>query len=221
MRFTRNGVTGEFAGWWKLHASDAWIRLPRLFTAANLQGGTLPLTTLRTGFILKNWNSAARAIATFDYLRVSARTCQSPGAVRIVPATVTSVALPGLTANAIYRFTVTAATDAGYGNASAPSNAVTIRAPPLEPDPPLIEVARGRPASLSSVALNGVGRAYAASLGNDGSTVQLMDVNNVPQCANSDFQTWPWWQVDLGVSSDLRRMQLYSRSDCCLNRMDQ
>jgi len=207
-------------GWYKLRATDAWIRLPRIFTVADVQGATLPLATLKTGFIVKNWNSGVRASATFDYLRISPRTCQAPGTTRIVPASVLSTGISGLTANATYRFTVTAATDAGFGNASAPSNAVAIRPSAQPASPPLIEVARNKPASLSTVGLNAISLPYSASLGNDGSLQQLMDVSNVPQCANSDFQTWPWWQVDLGISSDLRRMRLYSRSDCCINRLD-
>jgi len=78
----------------------------------------------------------------------------------------------------------------------------------------LVNLARGKPAVQSSTAYGGTAdRAVDGNTNGDyfaGSSVTHTEENDRPQ---------PWWQVDLGVSSQIDHVMLWNRRDCCGERL--
>ena len=75
----------------------------------------------------------------------------------------------------------------------------------------LSDLAEGRPASQSSTSSDdGAGRAL------DGEVNGRLSDNSVTQ-TNSESE--PWWQVDLGSVQDIGSVRLWNRSDCCADRL--
>ncbi|MEK6247091.1 MAG: discoidin domain-containing protein [Planctomycetales bacterium] len=50
----------------------------------------------------------------------------------------------------------------------------------------------------------------------DGNTAQLFSENSTTHTVTEDY---PWWLVDLGAESDIGRIKIWNRSDCCGNRL--
>lgn len=78
--------------------------------------------------------------------------------------------------------------------------------------PPLVNLAKGRPARQSTVAVGGVaGRAV------DGNT----DGNwNNGSVTHTTDQMQAWWQVDLGKSHQIDTVRIHNRTDCCAARLN-
>jgi hypothetical protein len=74
-----------------------------------------------------------------------------------------------------------------------------------------VNLAQGRPATSSSVGWGG-----APSRAVDGNTDGAYSNNSVTHTLG-DAQAW--WQVDLGQASAVQSVQLYNRSDCCVERL--
>ena len=70
-------------------------------------------------------------------------------------------------------------------------------------------------AASQSTTLPGVPSA-AASSAVDGNTSGNFYEGSVTA---TDFQTSPWWQVDLGATSTVNSVVLYNRTDCCASRL--
>ncbi len=77
---------------------------------------------------------------------------------------------------------------------------------------PAINLAKGRPARQSSVAVGGV-----ANRAVDGNANGNWNANSV---THTNDQTQAWWQVDLGKSHQIDTIRLHNRTDCCGARLD-
>ena len=73
-------------------------------------------------------------------------------------------------------------------------------------------LAQGKPAVSSSEAYGG-----AASRVVDGDTNGVFNNNSV---SHTDENEYAWWQVDLGASSPLSTVNVWNRTDCCTQRLD-
>jgi len=72
--------------------------------------------------------------------------------------------------------------------------------------------ALNRPAYESSVYVNSIGR-WTANLANDGSRESNGEKDNEAQCWGSEFETNPWWAVDLGRPTTIYRVDFTNRGD--------
>src|SRR6185369_7438483 len=72
-----------------------------------------------------------------------------------------------------------------------------------------------RKAASQSTTLPGTSTAAAASAV-DGNTDGSFYGGSVTA---TDFQTSPWWQVDLGATSTVNSVIVYNRTDCCASRL--
>jgi len=76
--------------------------------------------------------------------------------------------------------------------------------------------------SNQNLALNGT--ASQSSTANNGNASRAIDNNtsgvwNQNSVTHTNNATNSWWQVDLGQDSDLDRIQLYNRTNCCTSRL--
>ncbi|MEV5550690.1 beta-N-acetylglucosaminidase domain-containing protein [Streptomyces sp. NPDC052309] len=76
--------------------------------------------------------------------------------------------------------------------------------------PPLRELARGKQATQISDYEWGGAFPFGADKSVDG---DLFDFSTT-----SGREAQPWWQVDLGASADLEKIEIYNRTDCCAER---
>ena len=74
-------------------------------------------------------------------------------------------------------------------------------------------VAMGKTATQSSVANGGI-----ASRAVDGNTDGRAVWNSVTETAGSDNN--PWWQVDLGKTYSISLVEIWNRTDCCSDKMN-
>jgi hypothetical protein len=74
------------------------------------------------------------------------------------------------------------------------------------------DLALGKPATQSSEAFGG-----SASRAVDGDTNGMFNNNSV---THTDLNAHPWWQTDLGTSSPISSINVWNRTDCCSNRLD-
>ncbi len=84
---------------------------------------------------------------------------------------------------------------------------------PFAQRPPLLNVAGGQTASQSSTANVG-GRGADNAV--DGSQNGNINSGSVTE---TEFETQPWWQVDLGASYQIEQIDIYNRTDCCADRL--
>lgn len=73
------------------------------------------------------------------------------------------------------------------------------------------DLASGKPTSQSSTEFGGV-----SSRAVDGNRDGTFGNNGV---THTTTQYQPWWQVDLGTSSQISRIRIYNRTDCCEDRL--
>ncbi|WP_116043450.1 beta-N-acetylglucosaminidase domain-containing protein [Amycolatopsis palatopharyngis] len=73
--------------------------------------------------------------------------------------------------------------------------------------PPLRNLSQGRTATQ----ISDWSSAYGAAKSVDG------DLNNFSTTSGQESQ--PWWQVDLGSSVDIEKVEIYNRLDCCADRL--
>ncbi len=76
---------------------------------------------------------------------------------------------------------------------------------------PAVNLAQGKPATQSSTAAGGV-----ASRAVDGNLNGNYSANSVTHTAGS---AQPWWQVDLGAVQRVDSIEVYNRTDCCMERL--
>lgn len=88
---------------------------------------------------------------------------------------------------------------------------VEVLVTPTGPPPTLTNVAVLASASQSSTLHSGV-----ASRAVDGDTDGVFANGSVTHTAN---QSQPWWQVDLGGTFQVSRIDLFNRTDCCSSRL--
>ncbi|MEV4312118.1 GDSL-type esterase/lipase family protein [Actinocrispum sp. NPDC049592] len=74
------------------------------------------------------------------------------------------------------------------------------------------DLAQGKIARASTEVFGGL-----ASRVNDGDSNGSWYNNSV---SHSDIQDHPWWQVDLGASSQLQTINVWNRTDCCADRLN-
>ncbi|XP_060603804.1 uncharacterized protein LOC132756691 [Ruditapes philippinarum] len=79
----------------------------------------------------------------------------------------------------------------------------------------VINVAIGKPTSMSSVYYNNDGNNYDGSKGVDGNLNQSWSVRS---CFHTNDDLHSWWRVDLGQMYRCFRVVLYNRLDCCKER---
>ena len=79
-------------------------------------------------------------------------------------------------------------------------------------------IALGKPASQSSVYQHGqsVLKASFAVDGNHDTTISA--ANGI--CAHTNFDTNPWWRVDLGDSHPVSKVYVLNRGECCGERLN-
>jgi hypothetical protein len=81
-------------------------------------------------------------------------------------------------------------------------------------EPALVNLARGKPAAQSSTAYGGTaGRAVDGNTSGD-----FFRGNSITHTAE-DNRGGPWWQVDLGASSQIDHVMIWNRRDCCGERL--
>ena len=115
-----------------------------------------------------------------------------------------------LQANTQYMASVVAS-DAAGNRSSASSGFFVTASASTGCTPNCINLAQGRPATASSTGWGGeAGRAV------DGNTDGLYGNNSVTHTL-SDAQAW--WQVDLGQSGAIQTIELFNRTDCCVDRL--
>jgi type IV pilus assembly protein PilY1 len=73
------------------------------------------------------------------------------------------------------------------------------------------DLASGKPTSQSSTDFGGV-----SSRAVDGNRDGIFNNNSV---THTTTQYQPWWQVDLGTSSQISRIRIFNRTDCCEDRL--
>jgi hypothetical protein len=122
-----------------------------------------------------------------------------------VPASAGPAAAPGLPAPA--------ATPPPSGTGGRPASRPDSPRPPQPeiPPAPSANLARGKPASQSSVAYAGT-----PGLAADGNTDGNYTSGSV---SHTDAEREPWWQVDLGASPRIDRVAVWNRTDCCAERL--
>lgn len=82
---------------------------------------------------------------------------------------------------------------------------------PTDLQPLVRNVAAGKQASQSSTYING-GAAQAVDGNTDGA------YNNL-SISHTDLEQSPWWQVDLSASYNIDTINLWNRTDCCIERL--
>ena len=84
------------------------------------------------------------------------------------------------------------------------------------PSQALVDVARGKPATQSSTQSNGpAGLAVDGNTNSDYGTPALGDGS----CTHTENGSDEWWQVDLGQTYQIQRVDIWHRSDCCQSRL--
>jgi RHS repeat-associated protein len=74
-----------------------------------------------------------------------------------------------------------------------------------------VNLSQGKTATQSSTFVNG-GSTFSASLAVDGSTDgAFWDLHS----SATNFESQPWWQVDLGIDTQLDTVEVWPRTDCC------
>ena len=78
----------------------------------------------------------------------------------------------------------------------------------------MTNLAMNKPAKQSST-YDGLIAAYAVDglIGGDRN-------NNNDQMAHTDWDVNPWWEVDLQEVADIKEVQIYNRTDCCQDRLN-
>jgi len=98
----------------------------------------------------------------------------------------------------------------GESEKEAPPGIELISSPEL---PAVREAARGRPAAQSSIEYGG-----AAERAVDGRTDGIFSHGS---CTHTKSDENPWWRVDLGKTMNMQHIEVYSRADCCGERLNQ
>ena len=120
------------------------------------------------------------------------------------------VTVSNLQANTQYMASIVAR-DAAGNRSSASSGFFVTASASTNCAPNCVNLAQGRPATASSMGWGGsAGRAV------DGSTDGVYANNSVTHTL-ADPQAW--WQVDLGQASVIQTIQLFNRTDCCVDRL--
>lgn len=78
-------------------------------------------------------------------------------------------------------------------------------------------VAQGKPAIQSSNYSTAQGLASAAVDANTNGDWAVQSVTHT-KGGNDDYR--PWWEVDLGANYKIERIEIYNRSDCCADRLE-
>jgi len=183
-----------------------------------------PPSSIRVGFIMKNFNSLLRSYAEVTYFRVGPINCADPGplvevqapsgAVNTNPGNILSTTLSGLDPGRTYRFTVQASTNAGWGpqaiSAVGTGEVTTVSSVvPFINSSTLIEVAQGKPCTASNICSNCNSPPGNAVDGNP--LTHFVSGNNAVG--------GEWLQVDLGIQTAVKQIYLQNRADCCQGRM--
>jgi hypothetical protein len=212
LRIVRDGTAGTWTAQYKLGATDPWLSFSIVANNAAFLNGP-PTGTLRPAFMGRNWSGSKFYQHYLSYLTIGSTSCSPLGTTRIVPGTVTSVAIAGLAPKTQYTFQVQAANAAGR-SASGVSSAVTTSAASSTASYPVINVALNKP-SVSSGSISPATAAYQANDGNRNT------YGNTPYyCIDTGViaNAFGSWQVDFGSSADIQWLRLYVRSDCCASR---
>ncbi|MEZ4771980.1 MAG: discoidin domain-containing protein [Bacteroidia bacterium] len=78
------------------------------------------------------------------------------------------------------------------------------------------EIAKGKPATQSSDYHPTLGQAGNAV---DGNTSGVWANRSVTHTLDGG-SAYPWWEVDLGEDYQIQRIEIWNRTDCCANRMN-
>ena len=79
--------------------------------------------------------------------------------------------------------------------------------------PPTINLALNKPALLGST----ISSSYPASNGNNGVT---SSESNLELAHSDSSSTGNWWRVDLNANYELERIEIYNRTNCCIDRLN-
>ena len=206
---------------YRLSVRDSWIPLTGQISDTQIAYPAVGAVTVapgldpakvRVGVLLRNANGGSRAAVIADNLRISARACPDPGSVRIVSSSTLSAEVTGLTANTnTYRFVVTGASPVVVGTPSDPSGIVRLDPAPAGPVVPLTgNIALGRPTTMARrFSPTGEG----PELGVDGITSSDNWFQTATPGQGGCSDAGCWWQVDLGVQTDVRRVRVVNRWD--------
>ena len=221
LRLERSSSTGGlFAAYYRTSPQMNWITLPRLAGPADMHNGSMADANMVPALVVRNTIAGGSVIAAanFAYFKLGPLNCVTAGPTFKLPPSASSVNITGLTQGATYAWGVQASSNGGLTWGSYTDTPfVPIPFAPARPFPPpgLVEVARGKPATQSSTLFSAF-----ASLANDGSTATAFygpgGASNI-QCASTavaaSSATSLWWQVDLGISTDVEAITIYNSAD--------
>jgi hypothetical protein len=203
------GSAQAIEAFYKIRSLDLWTSLGRPASVADLVAPAAQPTyylidpsrilDMRAAMTVRNYQTLAAAAngrfaqfeAEFDFLRISRPQCNAPGESQIVPGTVNSVDIKGLTPGTAYKFEVAASNDInalswGYWGPSAIQStppsllpAVVVPSPDVST---LVKVLKNKRTYLRPYAMAG-SRADMAFDDQIAST--LYDINGAMQCATS------------------------------------
>jgi hypothetical protein len=215
--FPLTNANQRWVFYYKYRASDPWIRFAFGLDNTMLFNGTNYIPpNFRPALVIKQWNTALaiRSSAAYRYVRIGVPTCANPGCQRTVPGVNTTTTVTGLTPGGSYRFAARAATQAGYGAAAVTATTYTVPAATAPVLPALTNVARNKPAWLSSTYGNDV-NGNGAWRGVDGNFATIFHSGIGTGC-----EAGSWFAVDLQVEyAAVKQVHIFHRTDCCRERL--
>jgi hypothetical protein len=219
-RITRDVSMSQTDATWSAYVrysvNDPWQLIGSVLDS-RMPGGPISTAGLRIALGTRNWAGTLREDSLFSFLRISELTNNDPGTYRYVDAAYTSAIIYGLSQGGTYRFTVTAQTASGWGQASAPFGIVSIPrpnvAPPASSSIP-VNIAPSSACSMSSL----YSSAYPCTNAIDG-LLNNFAHTNAGVVAGVD-PGGSWYTLDLGYVANISYIQVYHRLDCCTARSD-
>ena len=136
-----------FRASWKLNMQEGWNLFATWPSTLNMRNPPSDPARWVPALQVFNRNTLNRAVGLFSYFSIGSAVNVAYGTERFVSGSLSSAQIFGLTQGSTYTFTVAAATRAGYGAASAVSNAVTIPVQPAASS--LTLLSQGRPCTMN------------------------------------------------------------------------
>ena len=150
IRPTVPGGPATYRAAYRFALKDSWFYLPSSISDSQLNGGPLDVTRLRLAVLLRNANTASRASAIVDDIRISSRSCTAPGQVRTISNAVTNAIVDGLVPGQGYRFQVSSSSNTVMGATSARSALITMATAAPTPVPPMTgNIALNKPSQMT------------------------------------------------------------------------
>jgi hypothetical protein len=192
-----------FRAYWKLNMQEGWNRFATWPSTLNMRNPPSNPAKWVPALQVFNQNTLNRAVGLFSYFRIGPAVSVALGTERFVSGSLSSAQVYGLTQGSTYTFTVAAASKAGYGVASAVTNAVTIPVQPLASSLSLLS--QGRPCAMN-IYYDEARNCRAAFDGNLATPVYGAYI------IADAFGGFGWMTVDLGAPLTVMQINLWAIS---------